>query len=128
MEDQKKEASPTGEDNTSNSPPNIEEGEPGSLRQEIIDVLCTVFDPEIPVNIWELGLVYAIDLDENNNVKVKMTLTSPACPVAGELPPEVENRIKAIDAVNEVSVELVWDPTWNPQMMSEASRLQLGMM
>jgi len=96
------------------------------LRQQVIEVLRTCYDPEIPVDIYELGLIYGIDVDPGGNVNVRMTLTSPACPVAGSLPPEVESKIKALQSVSDVRVEVVWDPPWNPTMMSEAARLTLG--
>jgi FeS assembly SUF system protein len=98
------------------------------LKNEIIKVLQTCFDPEIPVNIYELGLVYSIDVDPSSNVLIHMTLTSPACPVAGILPAEVENKIKAIPGINDVRVEVIWEPQWNPSMMSEAAKLELGFM
>jgi FeS assembly SUF system protein len=96
------------------------------LRQQVIEVLRTCYDPEIPVDIYELGLIYGIDVDPGSNVCVRMTLTSPACPVAGSLPPEVESKIKALPGVSDVRVEVVWDPPWNPTMMSEAAKLTLG--
>jgi FeS assembly SUF system protein len=92
-----------------------------------VEALKTVFDPEIPVNIYELGLIYDIDLQPGGEVLVKMTLTSPGCPVAGSLPGDVKNKIEGVPGVTSADVELVWDPTWNPSMMSEAARLQLGM-
>jgi len=100
---------------------------PADTENEIVEALKTVYDPEIPVNIYELGLVYAIDLQEAGAVHVKMTLTSPACPVAGSLPGEVKKKIEEVAGVTSADVELVWDPVWNPSMMSEAARLQLGM-
>lgn len=103
-------------------------GLPG-LGDQVIAVLKTCYDPEIPVNIHELGLIYDIKASpENGSVHIKMTLTSPMCPVAGSLPPEVERKVKEIPGVKEAKVEVVWDPPWKPEMMSEASRLQLGMM
>lgn len=98
------------------------------IKEEIIKVLETCFDPEIPVNIYELGLIYHIAADASNKVNVKMTLTSPACPVAGILPGEVESKIRAIPEVNEATVELVWEPQWHPDMMSEIAKLELGFM
>lgn len=98
------------------------------LEEKIIAKLKTVFDPEIPVNIYELGLIYNVELDENNDAKVTMTLTSPACPVAGSLPGEVQERVAEVEEVRSADVELVWDPAWNPSMMSEVARLELGMM
>jgi len=99
------------------------------LKGRVVVVLQTCDDPEIPVNIYELGLVYDVDVNEaSGEVKVRMTLTSPACPVAGSLPPEVEAKIRAVPGVNNVSVEVVWDPPWTPEKMSDAARLQLNMM
>jgi FeS assembly SUF system protein len=97
-----------------------------NLEQQVIDVMHTVYDPEIPVDVYELGLVYAIETSPENAVVVRMTLTSPMCPVAGSLPIEVENKVLAIPGVTSVRVELVWDPPWGPNMMSEAAKLQLG--
>jgi FeS assembly SUF system protein len=97
------------------------------LEAQVIEALRTVYDPEIPVNIHELGLVYKIDISAGGDVVVSMTLTSPMCPVAGSLPPEVEYKVLAIPGVTSARVELVWDPPWNPGMMTEAAKLQLGM-
>jgi FeS assembly SUF system protein len=99
---------------------------PEGLEENIIEVLRTVFDPEIPVNIYELGLVYSIDVRPKGEVVVRMTLTSPGCPVAGSLPPEVEHKVLSLPGVVSARVELVWDPPWDPSMMSEAAKLQLG--
>ncbi len=95
-------------------------------EETIVEVLRTVFDPEIPVSIYDLGMIYNIRV-ENSEVHVRMTLTTPACPVAGSLPGEVETRIKAIEGVRDAKVELVWDPPWTPEKMSEAAKLQLNM-
>ena len=100
---------------------------PADTENEIVEALKTVYDPEIPVNIYELGLIYDVDLQEGGAVLIKMTLTSPACPVAGSLPGEVKKKIEEVPGVTSADVELVWDPVWNPSMMSEAARLQLGM-
>ncbi len=100
----------------------------GYLEQNIIAVLETVFDPEIPVNIYELGLIYKTEVTESLNAIVEMTLTTPACPVAESLPGEVKQRIKGIDGINEVFVDLLWDPPWNMEMMSDEAKLQLGML
>ena len=97
------------------------------LEAKIVEVLKSCFDPEIPVNIYELGLIYDIKAPADGTVQIKMTLTSPACPVAGTLPPEVESKVKAIPEVTSAQVEVVWDPPWNPSMMTEAARLQLNM-
>ncbi len=93
----------------------------------MIDVLRTVYDPEIPVNIHEMGLVYEVTVDDDANVHILMTLTSPMCPVAESLPPEVEEKVSAIEGVASATVEITWDPPWDPEMMSEAARLELGM-
>ena len=98
----------------------------GKLEQDIIHQLKTVFDPEIPVDIYELGLIYEIKIDEEANVYLKMTLTSPACPVAGSLPKEVQERVKSLPDVNDVYVDLVWDPAWDKDMMSDEAKLELG--
>ncbi|HRJ79048.1 MAG TPA: SUF system Fe-S cluster assembly protein [Planctomycetota bacterium] len=97
-----------------------------NLKERVIAVMKTIFDPEIPVNIYELGMVYNISVDLQANVEVIMTLTSPACPVAGSLPGEVQNKIKATPGVNNAKVNLVWQPPWNKDMMSEAAKLQLN--
>ena len=100
-----------------------------SLKERVIEVLQTCYDPEIPVNSYELGLVYNVEVKEDTGeVNVLMTLTSPACPVAGSLPPEVEAKIRAVPGVSKVSVEVVWEPPWTPDKMSEAAKLQLNMM
>ena len=99
-----------------------------TVEQEVIDVLKTVYDPEIPVDIYSLGLIYEIDVSESNDVHIEMTLTSPACPVAGTLPPEIEQRVKnEVSAVNGAKVDVVWEPMWVTEMMSEAAKLELGM-
>lgn len=98
------------------------------IREDIIEVLKTIYDPEIPVNIYELGLIYEIDVDESNFANIKMTLTSPACPVAGTLPPEVEAKAGMVPGVSGSKVELVWDPPWDMSKMSEAAKLQLNLM
>jgi FeS assembly SUF system protein len=101
--------------------------DPSDVENGIVEALKTVFDPEIPVNIYELGLIYDIDIQDGGEVKLKMTLTSPGCPVAGSLPGEVQARVEGVPGVASVEVELVWEPSWNPSMMTEAARLQLGM-
>ncbi|MBU0656500.1 MAG: SUF system Fe-S cluster assembly protein [Gammaproteobacteria bacterium] len=98
------------------------------LKNEVIAAISQVYDPEIPVNIYDLGLIYGLEVDDGNNVHVRMTLTSPACPVAGSLPGNVEAVVRSIVQVNEVEVELEWDPPWDPSLMSEAARLQLDML
>jgi FeS assembly SUF system protein len=99
-----------------------------ALEEQIIAGLKNCYDPEIPVDIFELGLIYEIKIDDEANVIIKMTLTSPACPVAGSLPPEVEYKIKGIPGVNSVKIELVWSPPWDKDMMSEVAKLELGML
>jgi FeS assembly SUF system protein len=100
---------------------------PDALKEQIVGALRNVFDPEIPVNIYDLGLIYAIEID-NGDVKLKMTLTAPGCPVAQTFPATVENAVKAVPGVNDAAVELVWDPPWSSEHMSEAAKLQLGML
>ncbi len=97
------------------------------LKDKVIEEIKKIYDPEIPVNIYELGLIYDIDIDQNNNVKIKMTLTTPNCPVAESLPNEVKNSIKEIKEVKNVDLDLVWDPPGNKSMMSEAAKLELNL-
>ncbi len=96
------------------------------LKQDVINTLKTIYDPEIPVNIYELGMIYELDVDDYGNVKIKMTLTSPACPVAESLPGEVRRKIESVKGVRSVDLELVWDPPWSLDMMSEEAKLTLG--
>ncbi len=96
------------------------------LKSGIVEALKTVYDPEIPVDIYELGLIYEVDVREDDSVYVKMTLTSPMCPVAEILPPEVEEKVRAVPGVRDVVLDLVWEPAWTPDMMSEAAKLQLN--
>ena len=98
------------------------------LRERVEAVLRTVYDPEIPVNIYELGLIYELDVTDKGVVDIKMTLTAPNCPAAGMMPAEVEAKVSAIDGVTSANVELVWDPPWDKSRMSEAARLELGFM
>lgn len=98
------------------------------LEAQIVEVIKTIFDPEIPVNIYEMGLIYNIAIHDNGHVEVIMTLTSPACPVAGTLPVDVQHKVEGVAGVDSCNVEIVWDPVWNPSMMSEAARLELGML
>ena len=97
------------------------------LELKVVDVLQTCFDPEIPVNIYDLGLIYGIEISDSSEVRVQMTLTAPNCPVAASLPIEVESKVNAIEGVTRAQVDLVWDPPWDPTRMSEAAKLQLGM-
>ena len=98
------------------------------MRKKIITVLKTVYDPEIPVDIWELGLIYNITINDDNSVKVVMTLTSPNCPVAEELPLEVERAVLSVEEVKSVDLDLTFEPPFEPSMMSEEARLELGML
>ncbi len=102
--------------------------DPESLREPIIAALRQVHDPEIPVNIYDLGLIYKIDIADNGDIDVDMTLTAPACPVAGMMPVMVKDAVKTVDGVGEVAVELVWDPPWSPDTMSDEAKLTLGML
>jgi len=99
-----------------------------AVRERVIDHLRTVFDPEIPVNIYELGLVYDVVVSDKGDVKIRMTLTSPMCPAAEELPGEAEFKARGVDGVTSVSLDLVWDPPWSPDMMTESAKLELGML
>lgn len=97
------------------------------VEAQVLEALRTCYDPEIPVNIYELGLVYEVDVDDTGRVAIKMTLTSPHCPAVQSLPAEIEGKVKAVSGVTEVKIDLVFDPPWEPSRMSEAARLQLGM-
>jgi FeS assembly SUF system protein len=98
-----------------------------AIREKVIQQLRTVYDPEIPVDIYQLGLVYDVSVDDEGAAVIQMTLTSPMCPVAEELPMEVEAKTRAVEGVTSVRIDLVWDPPWDPSKMSEAARLELGM-
>ena len=97
------------------------------LHSRIIEALRTIYDPEIPVNIYEIGLVYEVSVSPEGAAHILMTLTSPTCPVAESLPPEVERTVAAVEGVSSAKVEITWDPPWDPEMMSEAAKLELGM-
>ena len=97
------------------------------LKEKIIGEIKKIYDPEIPVNIYDLGLIYDVKVDDKNNVDVKMTLTTPNCPVAESLPMEVENTVKVVKEVNKVNLELVWDPPWDKSMITEAGKLELNL-
>ncbi|MFP4619886.1 MAG: SUF system Fe-S cluster assembly protein [Bacteroidales bacterium] len=99
-----------------------------ALESEIVNVLKYIYDPEIPVNIYDLGLIYNIEVDENNNVEINMTLTAPNCPIADQILKEVEDQVKNIEGVNLVKVNLVFDPPWDKEMMSDEAKLELGLM
>ena len=98
------------------------------LGEDIVSVICEIYDPEIPVNIYALGLIYDVQVSQKNDIKITMTLTSPNCPVAETLPLEVEKKVKKVPNVNKVSVEIVFEPTWTKDMMSEEAKLELGML
>ena len=99
-----------------------------ALKQRVIEALRTVYDPEIPVNIYDLGLVYELDVNDQGVVSIRMTLTAPGCPVAQTFPGMVEQTVRSVPGVNEAHVDLIWDPPWSRAMMSEAARLELGML
>jgi len=109
------------EKNTSNS--KIEE-----LGDKVVEVLSNIYDPEIPVSLYDLGLIYDIQIDKEFNTKIIMTLTSPSCPVAESLPVEVEKKVEKIEGINKVEVEITWDPPWNRDYMSEEALLHLGLL
>ena len=111
-------------------PPKPPEGpiDPKSVRTEIVKALKTVYDPEIPVDIYELGLIYEIQVEEDGNTYIKMTLTAPNCPAAGILPGQIESKARGVDGVYDVKLDLVFDPPWSMDRMSEAAKLELGML
>jgi FeS assembly SUF system protein len=96
------------------------------LRDKVIDVIRSIYDPEIPVNIYDLGLIYRVDILPINNVQITMTLTAPSCPAAQSLPIEVDQRVRELQGVNDVHVQVTWDPPWDKSMMSEEAQLELG--
>ena len=106
----------------------VERMDPEELREPIIDALRKVYDPEIPVNIYDLGLIYGIDIAANGDCHIDMTLTAPACPVAGMMPGMVKDAVGQVEGVGNVQVDLVWDPPWTQDKMSDEAMLQLGMM
>ncbi len=97
-----------------------------ALYEEVIKALREVYDPELPVNLYDLGLIYEVNILEGNSVEIVMTLTTPSCPVAEVIPGQVENRVRFVEGVTDVLVKLVWDPPWNQEMMSEEAKLELG--
>jgi FeS assembly SUF system protein len=116
-------ASAAASESASAGPPRT----PDQLKNDVIEILRTCYDPEIPVNIYDLGLIYDVDVDGSGRVKIEMTLTSPACPVAGTLPGEVEAKARGVPGVSDVALQVVWDPPWSPDMMTEAAKLELGL-
>jgi FeS assembly SUF system protein len=131
--------SPSSSSSTHNLDPSVLTSAPALLKEsnpamrikllhgKIIEAISRVYDPEIPVNVYELGLIYGIDIADDNSVTVRMTLTAPGCPVAGSLPKEVEKQVESIDEVKEAEVVLVWEPAWDKSRMSEAALLQLNL-
>jgi FeS assembly SUF system protein len=123
----------TPDEQTENAHGNTPEGGdapatgPDAIREQAIAAIKTCYDPEIPVNIYELGLIYDVTVNDNGDVNISMTLTSPHCPVAESLPRDVESRVSAVDGVASATVEITWDPPWTPDMMSEAARLELNL-
>ena len=105
----------------------MEQEEKKALEETIIQVIKTIYDPEIPVDIYELGLIYEVKIDDDVNVHIDMTLTSPNCPVAESMPADVRENVSGIEQVNEMSLEIVFDPTWDQSMMSEEAQIELGM-
>ena len=97
-----------------------------AIKNQVIAAIQTVYDPEIPINIWEVGLIYEVNVDDDGKAHVLMTLTSPNCPVAESLPNDVKTVVAAVEGVNSAEVEITWDPPWDPEMMSEAAQLELG--
>ncbi len=108
------------------NPPNVELSE-HELTSKIVAAIKEIYDPEIPVNIYELGLIYKVDVNKDNDVYVEMTLTSPGCPVAQEMPGWVQSAVMPVEGVRHVDVDIVWDPIWDPSMMAETAKLQLNM-
>lgn len=98
------------------------------LAQDVIDMIKTCYDPEIPVDIWELGLIYEINIDDDDNLNVVMTLTSPSCPVAETLPPEIEQKLKTVEGINSAKITLTFEPPWTKEMMSDVAQVELGFM
>jgi FeS assembly SUF system protein len=113
----------------SQKPEPLSGGEPGgALYEAVVDALKEIYDPEIPVNIYDLGLIYDVVVDENAHARVTMTLTTPHCPVAESMPGEVELRVGAVPGIGDAEVSLVWDPPWDPSKMTDEARLELGML
>lgn len=117
---------PPKAEQTDGAAPAPSTGDADALKQGVIEMLATVTDPEIPVNIYELGLIYDVEINADGDVRVVMTLTTPNCPVAESMPAEVEDRVGTVPGVRSVFVDLVWDPPWTPDRMSEAAKLELG--
>jgi FeS assembly SUF system protein len=123
----KTETAPSTPADAGEKPSNIPPEEMSRLTDEIVGALKTVFDPEIPADIYELGLIYKVDIDDNHMVNIDMTLTTPNCPAAGELPGQVENAVAGVPGVREAKVNIVWDPPWDQSRMSDEARTTLNM-
>ncbi|WP_448188170.1 iron-sulfur cluster assembly protein [Azospirillum sp. sgz301742] len=115
----------TNEAQTASAPPALSEKE--VLMERIVEAIKTCYDPEIPVDIWELGLIYRVNVNDGGDVEIDMTLTSPMCPVAGELPQQVQEAVQNADGVTTCKIDLVWEPPWRPDMMSDVAKIQLDM-
>jgi len=113
--------------NDAQTTPSNPTAEPGSLEADVIAALRTVYDPEIPVNIYDLGLIYKVRIDENKHAFIDMTLTAPGCPVAGTFPGIVAEKVRAVEGISDAAVELVWEPAWTQERMTEAARVELGL-
>lgn len=113
---------------TANPDPAASPAQPEALRPRVVEALRAIYDPEVPVNIYDLGLIYQLDIDDHGSVALSMTLTAPGCPVAQTFPGTVEAAVKAVPGVKDAKVELVWEPPWTRDRMSEAAKLQLGML
>jgi FeS assembly SUF system protein len=124
--DQTAETAPETNDQTPSSASAIPQEELARLSDDIVSALKTVYDPEIPADIYELGLIYKIDIEDDRSVKVAMTLTAPGCPVAGEMPGWVENAVSSVEGVSGVEVEMTFDPPWTPDRMSEEAQVAIG--
>lgn len=124
-EEEKTKDNKAGEKQEVNTP--AEKVDSSELNNAVVEALKSVYDPEIPVNIYELGLVYSVNIDDARKVDIEMTLTSPACPVAGTLPPEVEGKIRSIPGVSDCVVKVVWEPPWGMHLMSEEAKLELNL-
>ena len=116
-----------GEEETARAGAPLQPGAPVANRDQTVEAMRSVFDPEIPVNIYDMGLIYGTELAHDGGVSITMSLTSPSCPVAGILPQQVADAVAAVEGVGEVTVSLVWDPPWSPDLMSEDAKLALGM-
>ncbi|WP_417320868.1 SUF system Fe-S cluster assembly protein [Emcibacter sp.] len=127
-DDKDKDADKKQETKVSSGGPALSDDERRDLNQKIVEVLREIYDPEIPVNIYEMGLIYDVVISDTADVAVIMTLTTPHCPVAESMPGEVELKVRDVEGVGNVTVELVWDPPWDMSMMSEAARLEMGFM